>query len=435
MGTNDTLPLTLNNFSDLSVLAQQLQAPWNSSHTPADNGSAHELEDSLDVNTDIYSKVLVTAIYIALFAVGCLGNSVTLYTLFRKKSLQNLQSTVHYHLASLAVSDLLILVLCMPIELYNFIWVHHPWAFGEAVCKSYYFLRDGCSYATALNIASLSAERYMAICHPFKAKSIMSRSRTKKLISAIWVASFLLATPMLLTMGLRLMGEEIVCTTTATILTAKTVLQCHPVSPLPLSAEKTRSAQPTRDLFRVNALLSFVAPMAVITALNGIISRQLLRMFRQATQDCHLCVVGGDPAALSVAVETNRVRSLRHGVKVLRAVVLAFVVCWLPYHARRLMFCFVTEWTDGLYDFYHYFYMVTNVLFYVSSAINPILYNLVSANYRQIFFSTLHCCCLACRRGNNRQERLRQQHHHPLARHCNSTSSSHTLSTNIVKET
>ncbi|KAJ8360921.1 hypothetical protein SKAU_G00174460 [Synaphobranchus kaupii] len=410
MYTNETLSLALNNLFDIRVLAQKL---GNRSQLPADNDTLPELEDSLDVNTDIYSKVLVTAIYIALFVVGCLGNSVTLYTLFRKKSLQNLQSTVHYHLASLAVSDLLILVLCMPIELYNFIWVHHPWAFSAAVCKGYYFLRDGCSYATALNITSLSAERYMAICHPFKAKSIMSRNRTKKLISAIWAASFLLATPMLFTMGLHHVGEEIICTTTATILTANTVIQ-------------------------VNALLSFVVPMVLITVLNGIISRQLLHMFHQAAQDCRLCVVGGNPTTLSIAVETNRVRSLRHGVNVLRAVVLAFVVCWLPYHARRLMYCFVTEWTDGLYDFYHYFYMVTNVLFYISSAINPVLYNLVSANYRQIFFSTLHYCCLPCCWGKSHQEHLRQQQQqqqHPLARQCNSTSSGHTLSTNIFKET
>ncbi|KPP60643.1 hypothetical protein Z043_121334 [Scleropages formosus] len=193
------------NFLDLGVLAQRLLASaGNRSRSSAswyENSSDLEQEASLDVNTDIYSKVLITVIYIVLFLVGCLGNSITLYTLLKKKSLQNLQSTVHYHLASLAVSDLLILLLCMPIELYNFIWVHHPWAFGEAVCKGYYFLRDGCSYATALNIASLSVERYMAICHPFKAKSIMSRSRTKKLISLVWLLSFFLASPMLFTMG------------------------------------------------------------------------------------------------------------------------------------------------------------------------------------------------------------------------------------------
>ncbi|XP_025026706.1 neurotensin receptor type 1-like [Python bivittatus] len=180
--TNSVLP-TAENLSNSSELGSWLH------------------DEDLDVNTDIYSKVMVTIIYLVLFLLGTIGNSITAYTLVRKKSLQNLQSTVHYHLASLAFSDLLIFLLCMPIELYNFIWVHHPWAFGNNICKSYYFLRDACTYATALNIASLSIERYMAICHPFKAKSIMSRSRTKKFISCIWVASFLLAIPMILIMG------------------------------------------------------------------------------------------------------------------------------------------------------------------------------------------------------------------------------------------
>lgn len=82
----------------------------------------------------------------------------------------------------------------------------------------------------------------------------------------------------------------------------------------------------------------------------------------------------------------------------------------------------------GLYDFYHYFYMLTNILYYVSSAINPILYNLVSATYRQIFFSTLHYFCRPCCRSPRRRP-------HPLTRHSISISSNHTLSTNIVKET
>ncbi|MBN3306259.1 neurotensin receptor type 1 [Amia ocellicauda] len=387
------------NFShDFKLLTHYLLS---TTEGPAAANLSNATGNSLDVSTDIYSKVLVTVIYIALFLIGSLGNAITLYTLVRKKTLQNLQSTVHYHLASLAVSDLLILILCMPIELYNFIWVYHPWAFGGAVCKGYYFLRDGCSYATALNIASLSVERYMAICHPFKAKSIMSRSRTKKLISAIWVASFLLATPMLFTMGQTYIDNVKVCTTIASTFTAKTVLQ-------------------------VNAFLSFIFPMVVISVLNTIIANQLIQMFKQAAQDSRVCIIGGNPTMLSVSVEPSRVQSLRHGVKVLRAVVIAFVVCWLPYHIRRLMYCYVTQWTNFLYDFYHYFYLVTNVLFYVSSTVNPILYNLVSSNYRQIFLSTLGYFCLPCR--SKRQRPV-------LARHSNSISSNHTFSTNMIRET
>ncbi|KAF2978348.1 hypothetical protein EK904_004380 [Melospiza melodia maxima] len=72
-----------------------------------------------------------------------------------------------------------------------------------------------------------------------------------------------------------------------------------------------------------------------------------------------------------------------------------------------------------LYNFYHYFYMLTNVLFYVSSAINPILYNLVSANFRQIFLSTLTILCLPWRKKKKRLA---------FTRKSNSISSNHTFS-------
>ncbi|MBN3276188.1 NTR1 protein, partial [Polyodon spathula] len=364
------------------------------------NNTTGKQEDDLDVNTDIYSKVVVTVIYIGLFLVGCLGNSITVYTLVQKKTLQNLQSTVHYHLASLAVSDLFILVLCMPIELYNFIWVHNPWAFGNAVCKGYYFLRDACTYATAFNIASLSVERFMAICHPFKAKSIMSRSRTKKLISAIWVASFLLATPMLFIMGQIYVTEVKICTTIVDQSMAKTVLQCV-------------------------LTICLVFLLALYSLKHSTVISQMFNLHpkdQPASSSCHSL---GSASAQPVCQIHHRMFSLTLGC-VFWAVVVAFVVCWLPYHIRRLMYCYVTDWTDFLFDFYHYFYMVTNVLFYVSSTVNPVLYNLVSANYRQIFMSTLSYFCLPWRRKRKRPA---------LARHFNSITSNQTFSSNIIKET
>ncbi|XP_036038960.1 neurotensin receptor type 1 [Onychomys torridus] len=384
------------------------------------NGSGNTSESvlaapnsDLDVNTDIYSKVLVTTVYLALFVVGTVGNSVTAFTLARKKSLQSLQSTVHYHLGSLALSDLLILLLAMPVELYNFIWVHHPWAFGDAGCRGYYFLRDACTYATALNVASLSVERYLAICHPFKAKTLMSRSRTKKFISAIWLASGLLAVPMLFTMGLQNRSADgqhpggLVCTPIVDTATVKVVIQ-------------------------VNTFMSFVFPMLVISILNTVIANKLTVMVQQANEQGRVCTVGTQNSlqhsTFSMSIEPGRVQALRHGVLVLRAVVIAFVVCWLPYHIRRLMFCYISDeqWTAFLFDFYHYFYMLTNALFYISSAINPILYNLVSANFRQVFLSTLACLCPGWRHRKKRPT---------FSRKPNSMSSNHGFSTSATRET
>ncbi|KFO53287.1 Neurotensin receptor type 1, partial [Corvus brachyrhynchos] len=155
----------------------------------------------------------------------------------------------------------------------------------------------------------------------------------------------------------------------------------------------------------VNTFISFVFPMVVISVLNTIIANQLLVMFKQAAQENQVLIQNrcnsvfllfGSNCVFSWLCLTLVMYKIMRVIRIKEcAVVIAFVVCWLPYHIRRLMFCYVpsSHWTDFLYNFYHYFYMLTNVLFYVSSAINPILYNLVSANFRQIFLSTLTILC------------------------------------------
>ncbi|XP_044130031.1 neurotensin receptor type 1-like [Bufo gargarizans] len=360
----------------------------------------------LGVDTNLSSKVFITVLYILIFLVGTIGNVLTIKLVLKKCSLQSLQGTVHYHLVSLALSDILILVISIPIELYNFIWFHYPWVFGDAVCRSYYFLRDICSYATVLNIASLSCERYLAICHPMKAKMIMSRRRTKKIISIIWVSSIVFALPMAFIMGVRYQnitpeGEpdpsSLVCTSLVSNATLKIFIQ-------------------------VNVFVSFVLPVTLIGGLNCITVSQLellrsrsVLMLNSSCKSHKASKVGDESQSpvssstglskisagrtsgkknLTVSSEPNRIQALQHSIYMLRAIVIAYFICWLPYHARRLMFCYIPDdqWSGFLYTFYHYFYMLTNTLFYVSSAVNPVLYNMVSSSFRQLFMETIYAC-------------------------------------------
>ncbi|KAJ7332128.1 hypothetical protein JRQ81_014308 [Phrynocephalus forsythii] len=116
----------------------------------------------------------------------------------------------------------------------------------------------------------------------------------------------------------------------------------------------------------VNAFISFIFPMVVISVLNTIIANQLIIMFKQAAQENQVCTVGGQQTVLSMSMEPGRVQALKHGVRVLRAVVIAFVVCWLPYHVRRLMYCYVPEnqWTErsgSTHAFYSLYALSTQI--------------------------------------------------------------------------
>lgn len=61
-------------------------------------------------------------------------------------------------------------------------------------------------------------------------------------------------------------------------------------------------------------------------------------------------------------------------------VVLAFIVCWLPFHVGRIIYINTQDWR--MMYFSQYFDIVALQLFYLSASINPILYNLISKKYR-----------------------------------------------------
>jgi len=107
---------------------------------------------------------------------------------------------------------------------------------------------------------------------------------------------------------------------------------------------------------------------------------------------------------------------------VLVAVVVAFFICWAPFHTQRLMSASAysaaaaaaaeseltnstatthvdaEQPTQGVGDLV--FFYVSGVLYYVSSVINPILYNIMSVKFRQAFVDTiLRCNCRRGRRG------------------------------------
>lgn len=61
-------------------------------------------------------------------------------------------------------------------------------------------------------------------------------------------------------------------------------------------------------------------------------------------------------------------------------VVLAFIICWLPYHIGRNLFAQVDNYREAKLS--QNFNMASMVLTYLSASINPVVYNLMSRKYR-----------------------------------------------------
>lgn len=68
------------------------------------------------------------------------------------------------------------------------------------------------------------------------------------------------------------------------------------------------------------------------------------------------------------------------------SVVVAFFVCWAPFHCQRLLAIYAqgtkSRTLVAIYD------MITHasgILYYLSTCINPVLYNIMSNKFRQAF--------------------------------------------------
>ena len=61
---------------------------------------------------------------------------------------------------------------------------------------------------------------------------------------------------------------------------------------------------------------------------------------------------------------------------IIAAVVLAFFLCWAPFHAQRLCYVYFKE-TKVFRTLNEYLYYISGFLYYLSATVNPVLYNLV----------------------------------------------------------
>ncbi|CAG5898074.1 unnamed protein product, partial [Menidia menidia] len=147
--------------------------------------------------------VCVTVIYIPLMLFGLLGNILTILVVWLRP---HMRSSTYLYLSSMAVSDLLILLL-LPLDLYK-LWRPRPWILGDLACKMTMFLSECCTFCTILHITFLSLERYLAVCWPITAKTLVTRRRTRAIIGCLWLGAAVSAAPVLVMVGVEEVGGE-----------------------------------------------------------------------------------------------------------------------------------------------------------------------------------------------------------------------------------
>ncbi|KAK2861705.1 hypothetical protein Q5P01_001238 [Channa striata] len=297
----------------------------------------------------------VTSVYLLIFLTGLSGNLLTCAVIAKHKKMRN---PTNFYLLSLALSDLLVLLFGMPLEIYD-LWQNYPFPFGEGGCYFKTFLFETVCFASILNVTALSAERYIAVVHPLKTRYLSTNQHAKRVIATVWVVSMMCAIPNTSLHGIFYLPDRVeesaICTVLKPLWIYNVVMQ-------------------------VTTVCFFFVPMLVISVLYLVMGLHLSREKQQPSRS-----LGKNCSGATRRKNSSENGRRRQVIKMLSIVVAVFGVCWAPFHIERLLWSSVSQWTDTMHTVYQYVHILSGVLFYLSSAINPIIYSLLSTRFRECF--------------------------------------------------
>ncbi|EDV92944.1 neuromedin-U receptor 2 [Drosophila grimshawi] len=315
--------------------------------------------------------IVLTICYALIFVAGVLGNLITCIVISRNNFMH---TATNFYLFNLAVSDLILLVSGIPQELYN-LWCPNSYPFTDGICIVESVLSEMAANATVLTITAFTVERYIAICHPFRQHTMSKLSRAIKFIFAIWLTAFLLALPQ--AMQFSVVNQD----NGGYSCTMENNFYAH--------------------VFAVSGFIFFCGPMTAICVLYVLIGMKLKRSRLMQSLPRR-------------AYDANRgLNAQSRVIRMLVAVAVAFFLCWAPFHAQRLMAVYgvslinVCRCQDAFNDYFHILDYTSGVLYFLSTCINPLLYNIMSHKFREAFKITL-----TRQFGLARNHQQQSQYHH-----------------------
>lgn len=262
------------------------------------------------------------------------------------------------YLGSLAAADLL-LACGLPFWAVT-IARHFDWLFGEALCRLVNAVVSMNLYSSIYFLMLVSIDRYLALAKTLSLGRLRRVHCAKLHSLAVWGCALLLSAPMLAFRTLEHYADE-----------GHNVTACVIRYPEP----------PTAWAVLTNMLLNtvgFLLPLAVI----GFCTLQVLRALRHSDMQ-----------------HFKAARAERKATWLVLAVLLLFVLCWLPFQVstfldtllrlRVLASCQVELLVDVLTQ-------VSSYVAYSNSCLNPLLYVLVGKRFRKKLGEVV---CGRCRRA------------------------------------
>ena len=298
-------------------------------------------------------KIEETFAYCLIFVVSLVGNSFIAVIVYK---MQTMRKPINYFITNMAMSDLLFPIFLFPRNLTD-LYVDYQWLIsgplGQALCKLVPFLMTVSVFVSIQSLVLIAVDRFGAVVFPLRSPLISSKLCPFFML-ATWIVAIAVGWPNLFFQIVKYADGVVYCT-------------MH-------SSEDFGESSSEVNYFLSPYVLSFYIPTALLIILYSII------VIKLKTQKI--------PGEQSNNAEEQRGKRNRNVLKMAIAIVVVFLLCWIPSSITYLLLMFERDrWCSDIRLFYEivYFMAVSN------SAINPCICFIFSGNYRQGLKRLLKC--------------------------------------------
>lgn len=365
----------------------------NLSAAPSQNCSAegYIYQDSIALPWKVLLVMLLALITLA----TTLSNAFVIATVYRTRKLH---TPANYLIASLAVTDLLVSILVMPIS--TMYTVTGRWTLGQVVCDLWLSSDITCCTASILHLCVIALDRYWAITDAVEYSAKRTPRRAAVMIVLVWVFSISISLPPFFWRQAKAEEEvsDCVVNTDHILYTVYSTVGAFYFPTLLLIAlygriyveARSRILKQTpnktgKRLTRAQLITDSPGSTSSVTSINS-------RAPDVPSESGSPVYVNQVKVRVSDALlEKKKLMAARErkATKTLGIILGAFIVCWLPFFIISLVMpiCKRACWFHlAIFDFFTW-------LGYLNSLINPIIYTMSNEDFKQAFHKLIRFKC------------------------------------------
>ncbi|XP_069073875.1 thyrotropin-releasing hormone receptor-like [Pleurodeles waltl] len=314
-------------------------------------------------------KTISVFLVLVICGVGIIGNMMVVLVVFTTR---DMRTPTNCYLVSLAVADLMVLVAAGLPNVSDSL--AGTWIYGHAGCLLITYFQYLGINVSSCSITAFTVERYIAICHPMRAQTVCTVSRAKRIIAIVWLFTSIYCMLWFFLVDININKNQHV--------------EC--------GYKVSRNLY--LPIYLVDFAVFYVTPLFVATILYGLIGRILFLspMSHRAENNTERWREKSAKQKNGSEVDTNKANSRpktkgalssrKQVTKMLAVVVILFALLWMPYRTLVL----VNSFMDNPY-LNPWFILFCRICVYANSAINPVIYNLMSQKFRGAFRKLCKC--------------------------------------------